>query len=95
MKNFIDRFNQQKLQTYNLDKMFAIIAFFSRVQHAKRAASFHRNRSVTLIELSKRVGKYIDTEFLKSKGSGFMDDELAKAKRKQEGPNRSRGKKPM
>ena len=48
-----------------------------------------------LIELFERFGKYIDMEeFLKSKGSGFMDDESAKAKRKYEGLDRNWGKKP-
>ena len=48
-----------------------------------------------LIELSKRVGKYIDTEeFLKSNGSGFVDDESAKAKRNQKGADKTQGKKP-
>ena len=95
LKEFMDRFNQQKLRTFNLDEMVAIIAFCSGVQHAKCTASFHRNRPVTLIELSERVGKYINMEeFLKSKGSSFVDDESAKAKRKYEGPDRNRGKKP-
>ena len=86
MKDFTDQFNQQKLRTYNLDEMVAITAFCSGVQHAKCATSFHRNWLVTLIELFERVGKYIDTEeFLKSKGSGFVDNESAKAKRKHEG----------
>ena len=91
----MDRFNQQKLRTYNLDETVAITAFCLGVQHAKCVASFHRNRSATLIELFKRVGKYIDTEdFLKSKSSGFGDDEPAKANKKYEGPDRNRGKKP-
>ena len=95
MKEFVDRFHQQKLRTYNLDETVAITAVCSRVQYAKCAAWFHRNRPATLIELFERVRKYIDTEeFLKSKGSGFMDNESAKTKRKQEGPDRSRGKKP-
>ena len=48
-----------------------------------------------MIELSERVRKYIDTEeFLKSKGSGFEDNESDKAKRKYEHPDRNRGKKP-
>ena len=62
MKEFIDRFNQQKLQTYKLDETVAVTVFYSWVQHAKCAVSFHRNRSATLIELSERVGKYIDME---------------------------------
>ena len=57
--------------------------------------SFYRNRLVTLIELFERVRKYIDTkEFLKSKSSGFMDDESAKAKRKHEGLEKSQEKNP-
>ena len=95
MKDFMDRFNQQKLQTYNLDETVSITAFYSGVQHAKCTTSFHRNRPATLIELSERVGKYIDIEeFPKSKSSGFGDDESAKAKKKYKGPDRSRGKKP-
>ena len=47
-----------------------------------------------LIELSKRVSKYINTEaFVKSKSSGFGDDEPAKAKRKYEVLDRNKGKK--
>ena len=87
----MDQFKQQKLQNYILDETVAITMFYSGVQHAKCATSFHRNRPATLIELSKRVGKYINTEeFLKSKSSGFMDDESAKSKRKHEGPDRNR-----
>ena len=75
--------------------MVAINSFSPGVQHAKCAALFHRNRLVTLIELSERVGKYIDTkEFLKSKGLGFVDNESTKAKRKYKGLDRNRGKKP-
>ena len=81
MKDFTDWFNQQNLRTYNLDETVAITTFFSGVQQAKCAASFHKNRPATLIELFERVGKYIDIkEFLKSKGSGFGDDESTKAK---------------
>ena len=43
-----------------------------------------------MIELSERVGKYIDTEeLLKSKGSDFVDDKSAKAKRNHKGPDRN------
>ena len=95
LKDFVDRFNQQKIRTYNLDEIVAIIAFCSRVQNAKCAPSFHRNKPATLVELSERVGKYIDTEeFLRSKSSSFGDDELAKAKRKHEGLDKGQGKKP-
>ena len=95
MKEFVDRFNQKKLQTYNLDETVTITAFYSGVQHIKCTASFHKNRPATLIELSKRVGKYINTEeFLKSKISGFGDDKPIKAKRKQEGSNQNWEKKP-
>ena len=48
----------------------------------------------TPVELSERVGKYIDTEeFLRSKNSGFADSEPGKGKRKQEGPDRGQVKK--
>ena len=93
MKDFVDRFNQQKLRTYDLDEIVAIIAFCSGVQHAKCAASFHRNRPATLIELSEGVGKYIDTEkFLRSKSLGFADGESGKGKRKQEGSDKGQTK---
>ena len=46
------------------------------------------------MELSERVGKYIDTEeFLKTKDSGATDEGSAKGKRKQDGPDRGPGKK--
>ena len=93
MKEFVDRFNQKKLRTYNLDEMVAIIVFCLGVWELKCAASFHRNRSATLIELSERVGKCIDTEeFLKSKSSGFGDNKPAKAKKKDESPQQKSGK---
>ena len=48
-----------------------------------------------LVELSERVSKNIDTEeFLKTKSSGFVDDELGKAKSKHEGPDKGQVKKP-
>ena len=47
-----------------------------------------------MVELSKRVGKYIDTEeFLKTKDSGFADDRPTKAKRKHKSSNKGPGKK--
>ena len=47
-----------------------------------------------MVELSERVGKYIDTmKFLRSKNSGFGDNELGRGKRKQEGPDRGQEKK--
>ena len=62
LKDFVDRFNQQKLQIYDLDETVTITAFCSRVQHTKCAASFHRKRSAMLVELSERVGKYITSK---------------------------------
>ena len=94
MKDFVDRFNQQKLRVYNLDETVTITAFCSGVQHAKCAAYFHRKRPATLVELSKRVGKYIDTEeFLKTKDLDATDEGSARGKRKQDGPERGSGKK--
>ena len=94
LKDFVDWFNQQKLLVYDLDEIVAITAFCSGVQHAKCAASFHRKRPATLVELSERVGKYIDTEeFLKTKDLGFIDDGAARAKLKQDGFDRGSGKK--
>ena len=94
MKDFVDRFNQQKLRVYDLDETVTITAFYSRVQHAKCAASFHRKRPATLVELFERVGKYIDTEeFLKTKDLGTTDEGSARGKRKQDGPDRGPGKK--
>ena len=56
--------------------------------------SFHTNSPSMLVNLLKRVGKYIDTEeFLKSKSSGFGDYESTKAKRKHESSERGSGKK--
>ena len=47
-----------------------------------------------MVQLSERVGKYIDTkEFLKTKDSGFTDGGSTRAKRKHEGSNKSSGKK--
>ena len=47
-----------------------------------------------MVKLSERVGKYIDTEeFLKSKSSGFADDESTKAKWKHEDFEKGLGKK--
>ena len=49
---------------------------------------------MTLVELSERVGKYIDTvEYLKTKDSGFADDCSTMAKRKCKGSDRGLGKK--
>ena len=68
-------------------------AFCSGVQHPKCATSFHRNRPATLVELSERVGKYIDIEeFLRSKNPGFADGESSKGKRKQEGYDKGQTK---
>ena len=75
--------------------MVAITAFWSGVQQAKCAASFHKKRPAILVELSKRVGRYIDTkEFLKTKDSGFTDVSFTRAKRKCEGSDKGPGKKP-
>ena len=75
LKDFVDRFNQQKLRVYDLDEIVTIVAFCSGVQHVKCAASFHNKRPTTLVELSERVGKYIDTEeFLKTKDLGAIED---------------------
>ena len=75
MKDFVNRFNQQKLRVYDLDETVAITAFCSGIQHSKCAESFHRKRPATLVELSKKVGKYIDTEeFLKTNDLGIADD---------------------
>ena len=94
-KNFVDRFNQQKLRIYDLDETIAIITFCSRVQHAKCAASFYINRPAILVEYSERVGKYIDIEeFLKTKNSGFANDGSTRAKRKRKGFDRGPRKKP-
>ena len=83
LKDFVDRFNQQKLSVYDLDETVAITAFCSGVQHAKCVASFHRKRPATLVELSERVGKYINTEeFLKTKDMGASDEGPARGKRK-------------
>ena len=94
LKDFINRFNQQKLRVYDLDETVAITAFCSGVQHAKCAASFHRKRPATLVELSKRVRKYIDIEeFLKTKNLGASDEGPTWGKRRQDGPDRGPGKK--
>ena len=78
LKDFVNRFNQQKLRIYDLDKTVAITAFYSRVQHTMCATSFHRKRLATLVELSERVGQYIDIEeFLKTKATGLDDDGAA------------------
>ena len=95
LKDFGYRFNQQKLRIYDQDETVAITAFCLGVQHAKCAASFHRNRPATLVELSERVGKYIDVEeFLKTKDSGFADDGANTIKQKRKGSDRGLGKKP-
>ena len=94
LKDFVDRFNQQKLQIYNLNETVAIAAFCSGVQHTKCSASFYQNRPTTLVELSERVGKYIDTEeFLKIKSSGFTAEESLKPKRKCDDFESGSGKK--
>ena len=73
-------------------KWSPLLLFARGFSTPKCIVSFHQNRSATLVELSERVGKYIDTEeFLKSKSPGFMDGELFKAKRKH--IDKSRGKK--
>ena len=55
--------------------------------------SFLRKRPATLVELSEKVGRYIDTEeFLKTKGTGLDDDE-AVAKQKHKRPDRGPRKK--
>ena len=47
-----------------------------------------------MVELSERVGKYIDTEeFLRSKNSSFVDSESGRGKRKQKGSDRGQAKK--
>ena len=75
LKDFVDQFNQWKLRVYDLDETVAITAFYSRVQHAKCAVSFHRKRPATLVELFERVKKYIDTEeFRKTKDLGAKDE---------------------
>ena len=79
---------------YDLDETVVIAAFCSGVQYAKCAASFHRKRPAILVELSKRVGKYINTEeFLKTKDFGIADDGSARPKQKQDGFDRGSGKK--
>ena len=89
LKDFVDRFNQQKLRVYDLDETVAITAFCSGVQHVKCAASFHRKRPATLVELFERFGKYIDTEeFLKTKDLGTSDEAPSQGKRRQDGPDR-------
>ena len=94
LKGFVDRFNQQKLRVYDLDETVVITAFYLGVQHIKCAASFHRKRPATLVELSERIGKYIDTEeFLKTKDLGASDEGPTQGKRRQDGPNRGTGKK--
>ena len=94
LKDFVYWFNQQKLWVYDLNETVAITAFCSRVQHAKCAASFHRKRPATLVELFERVGKYIDTkEFLKTKELGTTDEGSARGKQNQDGPDRGSGKK--
>ena len=63
--------------------MVVITAFCAGVQHAKYAASFHWKRLPTLVELSERVRKYIDTEeFLKTKDLGTIDEGSTRGKRK-------------
>ena len=95
LKDFVDRFNQQKLQVSDLNETVAITAFCSPVQKAKVAASFHRKRPTTLVELLEKVGKYIDTEeLLKSKNSSFSDEVPANAKRKIEGSEKGPKNKP-
>ena len=95
LKDFVDQFNQQKLQVYDLNETIAITAFCSGVQNAKVAASFHRRQPATLVELLEGIEKYIDTkEFLKSKSICFIDEASAKAKRKYEGSHKVPGKKP-
>ena len=59
LKEIIDRFNKEKLKIYDLHETVAIIAFCSGVQNTKCVASFHRNRSRTLVKLAERVEKYI------------------------------------
>ena len=47
-----------------------------------------------MVELSKRVGKYIGTEeFLKTKDQGAINEGSARGKRKQDSPDRGPGKK--
>ena len=85
----------QNLRVYNdLDETVAITAFCSGVQHVKCAASFHRKRPATLVELSERVEKYIDTEeFLKTKDLNASDEGPTWGKRRHDGPHRGTGKK--
>ena len=74
--------------------MIAITTFCSGVQHAKCAASFHRKRPATLVELSERVGKYIDIEeLLRTKDLGASDEGPTRGKRRQDGLDRGPGKK--
>ena len=55
--------------------------------------SFHKNRQATLVELLRRVSKYIDTEeFLKTKDSCIADDGSTRIKPKREGSDRVLGK---
>ena len=85
LKQFIDRFNKENLKVYDLDKTVAITAFYLGVQNIKCASLFHRNQLRTLVELTKRVRKYIDTEeFLKTKTAYQADEGPFRSKYKQE-----------
>ena len=56
--------------------------------------SFYRKRPAALVELSERVGKYINIEeFLKTKDLGITDDGSTRAKWKQDCFDSGSGKK--
>ena len=85
LKEFADQFNKEKLKVYNLDETIAIVVFCSGVQNTKCAASFHRNRPKTLVDLTEKVGKYVDTEeLLKIKNSNQADDGSSQSNQKQD-----------
>ena len=84
LSDFVDWFKQQKLRIYNLDEIIAIIAFCSRVQHAKCVASIHKKGRANWLNSWRGLPST----------SGFIDDEFARAKQKREGSYKGPGKKP-
>ena len=81
---------------YDLNETVAIIAFCSRVQNAKYAASFHKNWSKTLVNLAERVEKYVDTkEFLKNKNFHQIDEGFSKSKQKEDILEKDTSKRPQ
>ena len=53
---------------YDINETVGITAFCAGVLNTKCAASFHGNQLKTLVELTERFEKYVDTkEFLKKR----------------------------